>query len=76
MSEPILLGLLLVPSWGGLALSFAAFDIFLLRQPPKNYLKDVRNKCRVPRTITAQHVCDRCRGWMLSYCCCWQCYLS
>lgn len=54
ISEPILLGLLLAPSWSGLALSFAAFAIFLLRQPLKIYLKDVRNERRAPRTIAAQ----------------------
>lgn len=54
ISEPILLGLLLAPSWSGLALSFAAFAVFLLRQPLKIYLKDVRNERRAPRTIAAQ----------------------
>ena len=53
ISEPILLGLLLAPSWGGLALSFAAFAIFLLRQPLRIYLKDVRKRHRAPRTIAA-----------------------
>jgi hypothetical protein len=54
ISEPILVGLLLAPSWGGLALSCAAFAVFLLRQPLKIYLKDVRNGRQVPRTIAAQ----------------------
>jgi hypothetical protein len=42
ISEPILLGLLLTPSWGGLALAIGAFAAFLLRQPLKIVLKDVR----------------------------------
>lgn len=54
ISEPILLGLLLAPSWGGFALSVAAFAIFLLRQPLKIYAKDIRNRRRVPRTVTAR----------------------
>ena len=54
ISEPILLGLLLAPSWGGLVLSFAALAVFLLRQPLRIYLKDVRNGRRVPRTIVAR----------------------
>ena len=54
ISEPIILGLLLAPSWGGLALSVAAIAVFLLRQPLKIYLKDVRNRRRVPRTIAAR----------------------
>jgi len=33
--EPILLGLLVAPSWGGLALAWGAFGLFLLRWPLK-----------------------------------------
>ncbi len=53
ISEPILLGLLLAPSWGGLALSVTALAVFLLRQPLKLYLKDVSGGRRVPRTAAA-----------------------
>jgi len=42
ISEPVLLGLLLAPSAGGLALGLAAFAAFLLRQPFKLYAKDIR----------------------------------
>ena len=54
ISEPILLGLLLAPGWGGLALSAAAFAVFLLRQPLKIILKDFRNSRSVPRTDAAR----------------------
>lgn len=52
--EPILLGLLLAPSLGGLTLSIAALGAFLLRSPLKLYLKDVQAGRQVPRTQTAR----------------------
>lgn len=54
ITEPILLGLLLAPSLGGAALSAATLGAFLLRQPLKIYIKDVRAGRRVPRTHTAR----------------------
>lgn len=53
ISEPIVLGLLLTPGWGGLALAIGAFAAFLLRQPLKIVLKDVRAGRNVPRTFVA-----------------------
>jgi hypothetical protein len=54
ISEPILLGLLLAPSFGGIALGIAALGTFLLRQPFKIFVKDVRNRRRIARTQTAK----------------------
>lgn len=54
VSEPIILGMLLVPSWGGLAFCIAIFAAFLLRQPLKIYLKDVKHHRQVPRTAVAR----------------------
>ena len=54
VSEPILLGLLLAPTWGGLAFGIAAFAAFLLRHPLKLYVKDVRAQRSVPRTLAAR----------------------
>ena len=53
ISEPIILGLLLAPSFAGLLLTLAAFAAFLLRQPLKILLKDLRAERNVPRTRTA-----------------------
>ena len=53
ISEPIVLGLLLTTSWGGLALAIGAFAAFLLRQPLKIVLKDFRVGRNVPRTLAA-----------------------
>lgn len=52
--EPALLGLLLAASWGALALVIAAFGAFLLRQPLKLLLKDMRSGRTVPRTYLAR----------------------
>lgn len=52
--EPALLGLLLAASWGALALVIAAFGAFLLRQPLKLLLKDMRSGRTVPRTVLAR----------------------
>lgn len=60
VSEPLLLGLLLAPSWGGLTISLATLGAFLLRHPLKIYAKDVLNKRSVPRT-------DAARRFMLIY---------
>lgn len=42
--EPVLLGLLIVPSWGGLALGIAAFAAFLVRTPLKLAVIDRRRQ--------------------------------
>ena len=54
IGEPLLLGLLVAPSAGGLALAIAAFGLFLCRQPFKLYAKDVRNHHIVLRTVAAR----------------------
>lgn len=54
VGEPILLGMLLAPTWSGLALCIAVFAAFLLRQPLNIYLKDLRHHRHVPRTIVAR----------------------
>ncbi|MGJ3237112.1 MAG: YwiC-like family protein [Anaerolineae bacterium] len=54
ISEPLLLGLLLAPTWGGLALAMMAFGAFLLRHPLKLVVKDRRKGRIVPRTLRAQ----------------------
>lgn len=51
--EPILLGLLVAPTLAGVFLGVALFTTFLMRQPLKLLLKDVRSGRTVPRTITA-----------------------
>lgn len=53
ISEPVVLGLILAPTSGGLALTIGAFAAFLLRQPLKIVLKDVRAGRNVPRTLAA-----------------------
>lgn len=53
ISEPLLLGLLLGFSWGGLALGIGAMSAFLMRQPLKLYLKDKQQGRTVPRTAIA-----------------------
>jgi hypothetical protein len=53
VSEPIILGLLVAPSWAGLAFGLATFAVFLLRQPLKLWIKDSRAKRSVPRTDVA-----------------------
>lgn len=52
--EPILLGLLLAPSLGGVALGVTALGAFLLRQPLKIFVKDVRSGRQAPRTYIAR----------------------
>ncbi len=53
ISEPVVLGLLLAPGLGGLALGIVAFAAFLLHQPLKIVLKDTRARRSVPRTAAA-----------------------
>jgi len=48
--EPILLGLLIAPSWAGLALGISALGVFLLNQPAKIVIKDWQKGIYVPRT--------------------------
>src|SRR4051794_26497589 len=52
--EPILLGLLVAPSWVGLALALAAVSAFLVRHPLKLALADRRRGKRYPRTVVAE----------------------
>jgi hypothetical protein len=52
--EPILLGLLVAPTWAGLCLGIAATAIFLVHQPLRIAAKDHRNGRRVPRTRWAE----------------------
>lgn len=52
--EPVLLGLLVVPSAGGWWLGVAAFGIFLLNQPLKFAIKDRLKGKRYPRTAWAE----------------------
>lgn len=54
VSEPVVLGLLLAPGFGGLALGIVAFAAFLLHQPLKLVLKDTRAGRNVPRTVAAR----------------------
>src|SRR5690606_6649847 len=54
ISEPILLGLLLAPSVGGMTLGVAALLVFLLRQPLNIYVKDVRGRRWAARTAGAR----------------------
>ena len=52
--EPILLGLLVAPSWAGLALSVAAFALFLFNRPFKVYWGDLRRGRAYARTAVAR----------------------
>jgi hypothetical protein len=54
LAEPILLGLLVAPSWAGLLLSLAAVAVFLLHQPLKYAIKDHLKGRRVSRTVWAE----------------------
>ncbi len=53
IAEPILLGLLLAPSGGALALGVAALGLFLLRQPLKIVTRDRRSGREYARTRLA-----------------------
>ena len=52
--EPILLGLLVAPSWAGFWLALAMFGVFLVRQPLKIALLDWRRGKRYSRTLLAE----------------------
>lgn len=54
--EPILLGLLVAPSWGAVALAVAATATFLARQPLKVVLTDQRRGLETVRTGLARQV--------------------
>lgn len=53
VSEPILLGLLVAPSWAGAALAAGAFALFLCNRPLKVYLADRRRGRAYERTALA-----------------------
>ena len=53
VSEPILLGLLIAPTWAGVALVVAAFALFLLNRPLKIFWTDSRRGRRYQRTRMA-----------------------
>ncbi|MEZ4539907.1 MAG: YwiC-like family protein [Chloroflexota bacterium] len=53
VSEPIFLGLLVAPSWAGVALVVAAFALFLLNRPLKILWADSRRGRRYQRTRMA-----------------------
>ncbi len=52
--EPILLGLLVAPSWGGVFLAIAVLAAFLVRHPLKLALADRRRGRRYARTVMAE----------------------
>jgi hypothetical protein len=54
LAEPVLLGLLVAPSWPGLGVGVAATAAFLARHPLKLALADRRAGRRVPRTRAAE----------------------
>jgi hypothetical protein len=54
--EPALLGLLVAPSWAGVALAAAALVAFVARTPLKVALVDRWRHRRLPRTVLAERV--------------------
>lgn len=54
--EPVLLGLLVAPSWAGLFLGLAAFGSFLARTPLKVLLVDTHRQRTLERTRLARRV--------------------
>ncbi len=52
--EPLLIGLIAAPSWGGVGLVIAAFGVFLMHQPLKITFKDWRKRRRYARTRLAE----------------------
>jgi hypothetical protein len=54
--EPALLGLLVAPSWAGVALAVAAFVAFAARTPIKWVLVDGWRRRRLQRTVLAEQV--------------------
>jgi hypothetical protein len=53
--EPILLGMLIAPSWAGLGLGVFALAAFFTRHPLKLWLADVRKGRSFPRTPIARN---------------------
>lgn len=60
VSEPILLSLMVAPSWAGLALAVGALALFLANRPLKIYCSDRRRSRAYERTVLA-------RRYMLLY---------
>lgn len=54
VSEPIVLGMLVAPTWTGLALVIAAFFLFLFNRPFKLYWTDRRRGRSFERTVMAR----------------------
>lgn len=54
--EPVLLGMLIAPSWGGAALGLAAFLSFLVRTPLKLAVIDRRRGQWQPRSVVAARI--------------------
>jgi hypothetical protein len=54
LGEPVLLGLLLAPTWAGFGLALAGLGAFLARHPLKLVVADWRARRRVPRTPLAE----------------------
>jgi hypothetical protein len=54
LGEPIVLGLLLAPSWAGACVALAALAGFLARQPLRLFMGDRRRGKRYPRTTLAE----------------------
>jgi hypothetical protein len=54
LAEPIVLGLLVAPTWKGFVLGLAVVSLFLLHQPLKIALKDNLKRRRVARTQWAE----------------------
>lgn len=52
--EPILLGLLVAPTWAGFSMAIAAFAVFLINRPLKISWKDYRRGRSYERTIVAR----------------------
>jgi hypothetical protein len=52
--EPLVLGLAVAPSWGGLVAGIAAFAAFLAYRPFKLAVGDRRRKRRYPRSVVAE----------------------
>ncbi len=54
MIEPLVLGLLIAPSWGGAMIGLAAVAAFLFRAPLRIWSSDVQHHREVPRTGAAR----------------------
>lgn len=54
LGEPIVLGLLVAPSWAGACVALAAIAGFLARQPLRLWMGDRRRGKRYPRTVLAE----------------------